>query len=294
MLSSLAVGAVKTAHTEGAAILGRFDDSFTRLGNPSFSAFLTEQAPHVLTRRLSALADSTLDDVRHGTTILAATYADGVVTAADRQVTMGSMISSRYAEKIQEADQYICIGTAGTAALGVEIAKLYRVELEHYEKIEGVALTFDGKAHRLSRMVFENLEMALRGMSVVPILTGYDPDAGVGRIISYDPLGGVTEERCYYAVGSGSVFAMGALKKMHTPDLAETDAVSLCLQALYDASEDDIYTMGSDLTRDIFPVVYLTTAQGNRRLSNDEVGTLMRSVIDGRIGQPNGPRARPR
>lgn len=272
---------------------GRFDEAFTRVGNSSFSAFLAEYAPHMLNRRFAALGNSTLDDVRHGTTILAATFAEGVITAADRQVTSGSMISSRLAEKIQEADPYTCIGTAGTAALGMEIAKLYRIELEHYEKIEGTTLSFDGKAHRLSRMIFENLEMALRGLSVVPILSGYDLDADAGRILSYDGLGGANEERGYYAVGSGSMFALGALKKMHSPDLAETEAVTVCLQALYDASEEDVYTMASDLTRDIFPVVYVSTAEGNRRLTNDQVGTLMRAVIDGRMAQPNGPRVRP-
>jgi proteasome beta subunit len=271
---------------------GRLDEAFLRAGNPSFSKFLTEYAPELLIRRFAALAGAPADEVRHGTTILAATFADGVITAADRQVTAGSMISSRYAEKIQPADAYCCIGTAGTAALGVEIARLYQVELEHYEKIEGVSLTFDGKANRLSKMIFENLEMAMRGLCVVPLLSGYDLDTGVGRIISYDPLGGRTEEHHFHAVGSGSVFAMGALKKMHSSDLAEVDAVTVCLQALYDASEEDVYTMGSDLTRDIFPVVYVTTADGNRRLGNDEVGALMRAVIEFRTHQPDGPRAR--
>ena len=263
-------------------------------GSTPFSRILADYEPDALTRGWQAIASVNGDEVRHGTTIMAITFAGGVITVADRQVTSGSSVSNLEAEKIVAADEYCCIGTSGTAALGVEIARLYQMELEHYEKIEGHSLTLEGKANRLSRLIRDNLAMLMQGLAVVPILTGYDLDKGTGRIFSYDPLGGRQEERNFFAVGSGSIFALGALKKMYGDGMDEDDAVATCLQAVYDAGQQDIYTMGFDISRNVFPVVYLTTEEGNRRLSSDDVGDRMRLVIDGRMRQPNGPRALPR
>jgi proteasome beta subunit len=271
--------------------LGPLDEAIMRAGNSSFSRFLSDYSPETLSGRFQVPSGVSADQVRHGTTILAVTFDGGVIIAADRQVTTGSSVSSRRGEKIVAADDLCCIGTAGTAALGVEIAKLFQLELEHYEKIEGSSLSFDGKVNRLSKMIYENLAMAMQGLTVVPLLTGFDLNAGYGRIFSYDAVGGRNEEFNFHAIGSGSIHALGSLKKMHHDTLSESDAVDICLQALYDASEDDIYTMGTDLTREIFPVVYVTTADGNHLLGDDEVGPRIRRLVEGRMRTPDGPRA---
>jgi proteasome beta subunit len=280
-------------------IIDGLDEAIMRSGNSSFSRYLAEQAPEMLMSRFkiepgSLVANGVVETAKHGTTILATTFADGVIIAADRQVTSGSTVSSRYGEKIIAADDYSCIGTAGTAALGVEIAKLFQVELEHYEKIEGSPLSLAGKANRLSKMIYENVGMAMQGLSVVPLFTGYDPETNEGKIFSYDALGGRTEEYKFHSIGSGSIIALGALKKLYAEDMNEEEALLVCIQSLYDASEEDIYTMGVDLTREIFPIIYVTTAAGNQQVPGERVGELMRSVIDGRMRTPDGPRALPR
>ena len=280
-------------------IIDGLDEAIMRAGNASFSRYLAQQAPDMLMSRFSIDASSpAANDIiakaKHGTTLLATTYADGVIIAADRQVTSGSTVSSRYGEKIIPADNYSCIGTAGTAALGVEIAKLFQVELEHYEKIEGNLLSLAGKANRLSKMIYENVGMAMQGLSVVPLFTGYDPETGEAKIFSYDALGGRTEEYKYHSIGSGSIVAQGALKKLYGDNMSEEEALLVCIQALYDASEEDIYTMGVDLTRSIYPIMYTTSASGNVLVSAERVGGLMRSVIDERMRTPDGPRALPR
>jgi proteasome beta subunit len=280
-------------------IINGLDEAIMRAGNSSFSRYLAEQAPEMLMSRFtiepgSLVANDVIEKAKHGTTILATTFADGVIIAADRQVTSGSTVSSRYGEKIIPADDYSCIGTAGTAALGVEIAKLFQVELEHYEKIEGSPLSLAGKANRLSKMIYENVAMAMQGLSVVPLFTGFDPETGEGKIFSYDALGGRTEEYKYHSIGSGSIIALGALKKLYAEDMSEEEALLVCIQSLYDASEEDIYTMGADLTRAIYPIIYTTTASGNVQVPDERVGELMRGVIDGRMRTPDGPRALPR
>jgi 20S proteasome alpha/beta subunit len=63
------------------------------------------------------------------------------------------MIANREIEKVFQADEYSIIGISGSAGFGVDLATLFRLELEHYEKIEGSALSLDGGCDRWRRIV---------------------------------------------------------------------------------------------------------------------------------------------
>ncbi len=190
---------------------GRLPAHFTTPGSSSFAEFVGAAAPDLLPARLT-LPPGTVE-APHGTTIVAVTHATGVVMAGDRRATMGNVIAQRDIEKVFPADEYSVVGIAGTAGLAVEVVRLFQVELEHYEKLEGSTLSLDGKANRLSMMIRGNLGMAMQGLAVVPLFAGYDLAGQVGRIFSYDVTGGRYEEHSFHSVGSGSVFARGALKK---------------------------------------------------------------------------------
>lgn len=264
---------------------GRLPAAFWTPGVPSFAEFLTRlNGPVTLPGAMSA-------DIPHGTTIVALTCSDGVVMAGDRRATMGNLIAQRDIEKVFPADEHAIIGIAGAAGLAVELVRLYQVELEHYEKIEGVALTLDGKANRLATMLRGNLGLAMQGLAVVPLLAGFDLDARRGRIFSYDVTGGRYEERDYHAVGSGSVFARGSLKKLYRTGLPSQQAVTVAIEALYDAADDDSATGGPDLTRRIYPVVGVVDTDGVRMLSEDDVSAVVRTVVDQRMNRPDGPAA---
>jgi proteasome beta subunit len=211
--------------------------------------------------------------------------------AGDRRATMGNVIAQRDIEKVFPADEYSVVGIAGTAGLAVEMVRLFPTELEHYEKIEGSALSIDGKANRLAALIRSNLGLAMQGLAVVPLFAGYDVHAGQGRIISYDVTGGRYEETAFHSVGSGSMFARGALKKLYREDLSGDECVLAVVQALYDAADDDSATGGPDLTRRIFPVVSLITAEGHRRLPDDQVAEVADRVVAGRMQRPDGPAA---
>ena len=144
--------------------------------------------------------------------------------AGDRRATMGNVIAQRDIEKVFPADEYSCVGIAGTAGLAVEMVRLFQTELEHYEKIEGTTLSIDGKANRLSALIRGNLGMAMQGLAVVPLFAGYDHAPSQGRIFSYDVTGGRYEETAFHSVGSGSMFARGSLKKLYRDDFDETSA----------------------------------------------------------------------
>jgi proteasome beta subunit len=233
-------------------------------------------------------------ELPHGTTIVAAAFDGGVVMAGDRRATAGNMISQRDIEKVFRSDEYSCIGISGVAGIGIDLVRLFQVELEHYEKIEGRALSLEGKANRLAGIVRANLGGAMQGLVVVPIFAGYDPDEGVGRIFSYDVAGGRYEEHRFHSIGSGSVFARGSLKKLYTDGMAPADAIMACMQALYDAADDDSATGGPDMTRRIYPIVMTVTADGYQRLTEEEAGSYAQSVVADRMSEPDGPTSVPR
>ncbi|MBZ5733971.1 proteasome subunit beta [Nocardioides sp. TRM66260-LWL] len=268
----------------------RLPAAFLRSGTSSFAEFLADHAPDLLpTRRLAGSAPLADDAAPHGTTIVALTFPGGVLIAGDRRATMGNLIASRDIEKIYATDEYSAGGFAGTAGIAVELMRLFQVELEHYEKIEGTVLSFDGKANRLSALIRNNLGMAMQGMAVVPLLVGYDVDARRGRMFSYDVTGGRYEETGYHSVGSGSLFAKGSLKKLYRPDLDEDEATRVAIEALYDAADDDSATGGPDVSRRLYPIVHVITAEGGRRLSEQTVAEVATRVVASRLGQPNGP-----
>ena len=227
-------------------------------------------------------------DAPHGTTIVAVTHATGVVMAGDRRATMGNIIAQRDIEKVFPADEFSCVGIAGTAGLAIEMVRLFQVELEHYEKLEGSTMSLEGKANRLSAMIRGNLQMAMQGLAVVPLFAGYDLEQGLGRIFSYDVTGGRYEEHSFHGVGSGSTFARSALKKKYTDGVSETEAVTLAVDALYDAADDDSATGGPDLARRIFPVVMTVTADGLRRIPEDDVSSVVEAIVAQRMTRPGG------
>jgi proteasome beta subunit len=227
------------------------------------------------------------DAVPHGTTIVALRYPGGVLMAGDRRATQGHMIASRDVQKVYITDDYTVTGIAGTAAIAVEFARLYAFELEHYEKLEGVALTFPGKVNRLATMVRSNLGAALQGFVALPLLAGYDLDdsnpEGAGRIVSFDAAGGWNlEEEGYQSVGSGSVFAKSSMKKLYSRVGDAVSALRVAIESLYDAADDDSATGGPDLVRGIYPTAVTIGADGAADVAERQIAAVCREIIENR------------
>src|SRR4051812_44204688 len=269
-------------------------------GSTSFTDYLALTSPHLLPGRMperlpvDAPAPRTPGlDVPHGTTIVALRCAGGVVIAGDRRATMGNMIAQRDMEKVFVTDSYSAVGIAGSAGIAVDMVRLYTVQLEHYEKLEGVPLSLDGKANQLAGMVKANLGAALQGFVVVPLFAGFDVDAAdpaaAGRIITFDATGGRYEEKMgFHAVGSGSVFARGSLKKLHDPTADVAGVIRTAVEALYDAADDDSATGGPDLVRHIYPVVVSITGDGAVRHPDADIAEVTAAVVNGRSTRPGG------
>jgi proteasome beta subunit len=254
----------------------------------SFSELLRRQAPELLpVNRHVASTGAPSDSLPHGTTIVALKYPGGVVMAGDRRSTQGNMIAGRDVQKVYITDDYTVTGIAGTAAIAVEFARLYAVELEHYEKLEGVALSFAGKVNRLATMVRGNLGAALQGFVALPLLAGYDLDdlnpEAAGRIVSFDAAGGWNfEDEGYQSVGSGSIFAKSSMKKLYSQVADADSALRVAVEALYDAADDDSATGGPDLVRGIYPTAVIISAEGAEEVPEQRIADFARQVIESR------------
>jgi proteasome beta subunit len=254
----------------------------------SFSDMLRRQAPHLLPAGGAGNGTPAVSDaLPHGTTIVAVKFPGGVLIAGDRRSTQGNMIAGRDVQKIHVTDDYTATGIAGTAAIAVEFARLYAVELEHYEKLEGVALTFAGKVNRLAIMVRGNLAAALQGFVALPLLVGYDLDDpngdNAGRIVSFDAAGGWNLElEGYQSVGSGSIFAKSSMKKLYSRVTDAESGLRVAIEALYDAADDDSATGGPDLVRGIYPTAVVIQAEGAEEISEARIAELAREVVESR------------
>jgi len=229
--------------------------------------------------------------VPHGTTIVALRFAGGVVVVGDRRATEGYSIAHRGIEKVFPADHFSAVGIAGAAGPAVDMVRLFQTQLEHYEKVEGLTLSLEGKANQLAQMVRANLPMAMEGLAVVPLFAGYDTRRKVGRIFSYDVAGGRYEELEYHATGSGGRDARTTVKLGYRDGMSVDEAVELAVKALYQAADEDSATGGPDPLRGIYPVVAIVDEDGYRRLPDDEVAesfsTLLGSLERVRRGEPS-------
>lgn len=236
----------------------------------SFVAHLQHQHPELLPRYVEQRPD-----LMEATTITALKFTDGVVMAGDRRATIGNRIASSHMEKVFAADSHSLIGVAGVAGIAIDMARLFAVELEHYEKLEGTQLSLLGKANRLAALVRSHLGHAMQGISAVPLFAGVTPATRDAKIFSYDITGGRFEERNWQSIGSGSPYALTTLKRLWSPDATSHQAIEASLQALIDAADADAGTAGPDPAKGLYPVVYVVTGEGVNQIAETVIAELV-------------------
>ena len=215
----------------------------------------------------------------HATTLVAVRHKHGVVMAGDRRATSGNLISHRTIEKVFPADRHSGVAISGTAGIAMEMVRLFQMQLEHYEKVEGKALSLDGKANQLSQMLRGHLPLAMQGLGVVPIFAGYDHRQEAGRLFQYDVTGGRYEERDHAATGSGMLHASTVVKLRYREEMSADDAVAVVVAALFQAADEDSATGGPDPRRGIYPVVATITDEGFQRLDDDLVAERTATLL---------------
>lgn len=247
-----------------------FPDLLRRLGKPGAHTADAHQ--------LGVTGDAHQLGVPHATTCLALRFAEGVVMAGDRRATAGNLISHRAMDKVTEADRHSAVAIAGAAGPAIELVRLFQLQLEHYEKVEGTPLSLPGKANQLSMMIRGNLQAAMMGLAVVPIFAGYDLRRGAGRLWDFDVTGGRYEEKDYVATGSGSLHAGQVIKLGFRADLSRDEALDLVCKALWEAADSDSATGGPDALRGIYPIVATVTADGFSRVDDDDLAARYEQI----------------
>jgi proteasome beta subunit len=249
---------------------------------PSFTALLDRAGlvPPPLTTPMT-------DQLIHATTCVAVRYQDGVVMAGDRRATSGHLISHRTMEKVFPADRFSGVAIAGAAGPAMEMVKLFQLQLEHYEKVEGNYLSLEGKANQLGQMVRQNLPAAMQGLAVVPLFAGYDVRRQQGRLFQYDVTGGRYEESNFASTGSGSLHAGTVIKLGYKTNADRAAAIDLVISALFQAADEDSATGGPDLVRGIYPTVATITTNGFDRVPEEEIADRFRSLVD-TLATPDG------
>lgn len=244
-------------------------------------ARLNAEHPELAPDFSSVVADS----VAHATTIVALSFGTtndgGVLMAGDRRATVGNRIASAHMEKVYAADDHSLIGVAGAAGIAIDMARLFSVELEHYEKIEGTPLSLMGKANRLAALVRAQLPQASRGLVALPIFAGVSVPDGAGKIFSFDITGGRFEEHHHHSVGSGAPYAGGTLKRLWKPELSQEQAIEIALKALIDAAEEDAATSGPDSQRGIFPRIKIATTAGVDTIADATIRQHLSAIQQG-------------
>ena len=251
---------------------------------PSFAEMIRRLAPEVAPFQALPGPMPEALSIPHGTTIVSIRYGGGVVMAGDRRATEGHNIANRRMEKVMPADRWSAVGIAGAAGPAMEMVKLLQTELEHYEKVEGVPLSLEGKGNKLGQMIRANLPAAMQGLVVVPLFAGFDQRRGEGRVFKYDVTGGRYEEIAFATTGSGSVHARNWIKAGYREGMERQDAVDLGLLALFQAADEDSATGGPDLVRRIYPTVATIDANGFEMWSDEAVEARTQELL-GR-GQP--------
>ncbi len=266
----------------GGALPGAFDAA-----GSSFFEVLRRAAPDAVPELLrgATMPPALHDQLVDGTTVLSVTYTSGVIMAGDRRATAGNIISKKDMRKVFPADRHSAVAISGAAGPAMELAKVFATELEHYEKVEGELLSLEGKSNKLAHMVRANLPLAMQGLVVVPLFAGVEVKSGEGRIFEYDPVGGRYRATDYASAGSGSMVARSTLKRGHDHQADEETAVHLCIEALFEAAEEDSATGGPDLVRRVYPIVAVIDADGYRELDDDTVAAHVQQIVEER-----GPR----
>ncbi|MCP9455279.1 MAG: proteasome subunit beta [Nitrospira sp.] len=266
---------------------------FPEFESPSFFDFLAAHHPNLLPAAGKHSFASQVQAAAHqppgaslavpqATTVLAIKYREGVVIAGDRRATEGFQVADRRIEKVFKIDEWSAMAIAGAAGPCIEMAKLFQTELEHYEKLEGMSLSCEGKANKLAQMIKANLPLAFQGLIVIPLFAGYDTKRNEGRIFKYDLAGGRYEESDYHAIGSGGKDARNTMREHFRRLMAEGEALELALAALYNAADDDVGTGGPDFVRGIYPTVKLVTAQGIIDVPDEQVRSVYEGLISAR------------
>lgn len=195
-------------------------------------------------------------DMKKGTTTVALVCKNGIVFAADKQASAGSVVASKTQQKIFQIDDNIAVTIAGSLGDAQNLVSLLKAEIA-LRKIREKQLT--------TRAVASLTSSILHGSRAFPyiawlVMGGY---SGEPCAFSIDPFGGISEDVCI-AMGSGMQVAYGVLEDQFTEGLDLEEGIDLAVRAIRSAINRDLATGGGI-------AVSIITLEGYREFLEEEV-----------------------
>jgi proteasome beta subunit len=190
--------------------------------------------------------------LKTGTTILGIVCKDGVVMAADRQSTAGTIVMSKNAEKVFPVNDYLVISGTGMVSDLRRVPKFLSAELKLKELKSRSRPSIKEAANLLAQMNYSGI----RQPSMIPqqagfLLAGFNED-GSTELYSIEPAGSSMKVEDYDAnFGSGMPYVLGFLERQYKPDLTMKQGIELAKEALKSSTQRDT---GSGYGIDIFTI----------------------------------------
>ena len=224
--------------------------------------------------------------VPQGTTVLAFHFKGGIIVAGDRRATAGNSIMYELCDKVIPIDNYTLMAIAGVPATAFEMARVLSHNFEYYRRSQLQPMSVEGKIRALSKLLKENVGMAVQGLGVVsPIFAAYDKSQGKTNIHFYDMLGADFQIQTHTATGSGSQIIRGILEhedlwgQKPLAERTREEAITLAIRLLQTAALFDSATGQARPEDDIYPTLAILTEKGYRFLEENETSKVFKTSM---------------
>ena len=202
--------------------------------------------------------------LKTGTTILGIVCKDGIVMAADRQVTAGNIVLAKNEKKVFPVLDYLIMGGTGYAVDIQRVPKLLAAELRLKELKSKTRPSVKQASSLLAQLNYSGARNPSMMQQAGFLLAGFNED-GTTELYSVEPIGGIYKVEDYDAnFGSGMPYVLGLLERQYKKDLSIKEGIELAKEALKSSTQRDV---GSGYGLDIFAI----TKEGIKKVAEQVI-----------------------
>lgn len=203
--------------------------------------------------------------LKSNTSIVGLVCKDGIVMAADRRVTAGTIVMSKTEPKVKQINDYLVICWTGGAADAFLSEKVVAAELRLKELRTRARPTIKEAAHLVGLMLYRNIRTPSMIPHIVGLLIGGYNEDGSTELYTIEPAGGVYRVKDYDAnFSSGMPYILGLLERTYKKDTSIKDGIELARECLKASTQRDI---GSGNGIDVFSI----TKEGIKHVISEEI-----------------------
>lgn len=202
------------------------------------------------------------DNLKTGTTTIGLRIKDGVILASDQRATMGNLIAHTGVQKVYPLSDNLGMTIAGVVGDAQIMVRYMQSEISLYSIKRGSPMSVNAAATLVGNVIRNGFYLGL-------IVGGYDSTGG--HVYSIDAAGGHIEDE-YTSIGSGAVFALGALEASFKSEMTKKEAIDVAIIALNSARKRDSASGDGMLISYISSKGYEVIPQDSIKLRCNELG----------------------